>query len=500
MPPKRTFAAFEQHQATSMSISPPRAARQHADSDPIGRDCPLPSSSTAPAPRSNHAPETTARAREASPQDDRPPVKKRKLERKRREQQERSLEWQEEMKTFPSRPDILHDHQVLLTSPSREGEGLPEDNASGPASDAVPCVAARSPASLGTNLAVAGALQPSAARMPQTQEDRLSPGLATPSLTDSTAFGGEGWLSPRATSPEFPHSSALTPTEEAGYTVSMADLWLTATPWGLGVDTSSSGSMTPPLDLAAISQPPNEICAFPDPFAVSLLPLEPSQATYAEFFVWLEDNRLRGARTFGTPPGSLAAVFPPSGVEISGSHPHGIVDGAAAYYRRRFELATSPPPRSSTRRSGSLAADSIAPPPPAFYQQMASQWPSSGISLAETMGSADFRNWNAPQNAVASAFTADDGSSSRTSAAASVTPESALPRTCTYADSAHLGLGYGLAECVAGRPVDMPLTGQVAVSPNDMPPLTMPGASMEGTQGYRQPSQTESSLARWNSP
>lgn len=453
-------------------------------------------SGIAPPPNANRAPVTTAHPRQAFPRGGRSLVQIQKLKPKCRDERKRRLQWREEVKTFPtSRPDILHDREIHLTPPPPEGERPPEAQWSRRASLGAPCVVGTSPASLGSHLAANSAFQPSAAGTSQTQEGRLSLGSVTPLA--HPAFGGEGSHSPWAASSSASHySNALTPTEEGAYTASAASQW-PDTPWAPGVDTSSSGSMTPPLNLATISQPTNGISPLSDPYNGSFIPLENSQAAYARFLAQFEDTRLRRLRTFGT-TGSSVTIPQPSAAAISDGHPHGPVGGAAAYYRHHLELAMSPPPRPRTRRSGSIVANSVAPHRPSFHPQTASQWASSGgFHLSDTTRFAESRNWDALASNVASASTADGGSSTHTSTAASDTSDSSSPRT--YAASAVVGLGYGPTNSIAGWREGTLATGQSATPPSDMPPLSMSGPASAG-QGYRQRGETESSLAHWNLP
>lgn len=506
---KRKFPGYEQREASPTSnkrskckspqrepvdrTGDPVAPAQRQDAAPSGSNLQASGGSgIAPSPSANQALLTTAHPRQAFPRGGRSLVQTQKLKPKCRDERKRRLQWREEVKTFPtSRPDILHDREIHLTPPPPEGERLLEDHGSGVVPAGAPCVTATTPASLGSHLAVTSAFQPSAAGASQTQESRLGLGSVTPSLAHSM-FGGEGSHSPwTASSSASPYSNALIPTGQGAYTVSAASQW-PDTPWAPGVDTSSSGSMSPPLHLATMSQPTSGISPLSDPYNGSFIPLENSQAAYARFLAQFEDDRLRRMRTFGT-TGSSVTIPQSSAAAISDGHPHGPVGGAAAYYRHRLELAMSPPPRPRTRRSGNIAANFVAPPPPAFYPQTAPQWP----SLSETMAIARPRNWDAPASNVASASIADGGSSTRTSTAASHNSNSSSPRA--YAASAHVGLGHGPADGVVRWQEDTLPTGQSATPRNDLPPAPMSGlASAGGSQGYRQRGQTESSLAYWN--
>lgn len=511
---KRKFGGYEQREASPTSNkrskckSPQRepvdctgdsvTPTQRQDAAPSGSNLQASGSGIAPPPSANPAPVTTAHPRQAFPRDGGSLMQKQKLKPKCRDERKRRLQWREEVKAFPaSRPDILHDREIHLTPPPPAGERLPEDHGSGRASAGAPCIVARSPASLGSHLAATSAFQPGAAGASQTQEGRLSLGSATPSLAHST-FGGEGSHSPwAASSSASPYSNALTPTGESAYTVSAASRWPN-TPWAPGVDTSSSGSMSPPLNLATMSQPTNGISPLSDPYNGSFIPLENSQAAYARFLAQFEDDRLRRLRAFGT-TGSSVTVPQPSAAAISDGHPHGPVGGAAAYYRHRLELAISPPPRPRTRRSGSIAANAVAPHRPSFHPQTATQRASSGFHLSDTTMFAESRNWDAPASNVASASTADGGSSTRTSTAASDASDSSSPRT--YAASAVVGLGYGPTNSIVGWREGTLATGQSATPPSDMPPPPMSDpANAGGSQRYRQRGQTESSLAHWNLP
>lgn len=395
------------------------------------------------------------------------------------------------MKTFPSRPDILHDYQIVLPSPSPEGKVYPEVATPGPSP------ADGAPRTVPAPSNAASALHASGTGAPQAQASQHNPETTTASST-SPASGGEDSNPLLIASSSSLHVIACIPPEEPEYMVSPTGPLLTDTPWTHAVDSSSSGSTSPPLDLATVSQPFSMISALSDPFNGSLIPLEHSQAAYARFLAQLEDDRLRRMRTFGT-AGSSATVSPLSTVEISSGHEYGIAGGAAAYFRHQVETSTSPPPRPRTRRSGSLAARSIAPHPLGFNPQMAPECPSGGFSLSETAGRANSRNRDAPASNVASTSTAEGGSSSRISAADSVTSEWCSPHT--YVASTHVGLRHGPAGGVVGWREDMLATGQSATPRSDMSPLWMIGpARAGGPQEYRQKGQTESSLAHWNLP
>lgn len=492
---KRKFHGYEQREASPTSnkrskckspqrelvdrTGDPVAPAQRQDAAPSGSNLQASGSGIAPPPSADRAPVTTAQPRPASPRGGRSLVQKQKLKPRCRDERKRRLQWREEVKAFPaSRPDILHDREIHLTPPPPAGERLPEDHESGRASTGALCATTTSPAPLGSHIAASSAFQPSAAGTSQTQEGRLSLGSATPSLAHST-IGGESSHSPwAATSSASPYSNALTPTEEGAYTVSAASQWPDMS-WAPRLNTSSSGSMSPPLHLATLSQPTNGISPPSDPYNGSFIPLENSQAAYARFLAQFEDDRPRRLRAFGT-TGSSVTIPRPSAAASSDGHPHGPVGGAAAYYRHRLELAMSPPPRPRTRRSGSIAANSVAPHRPSFHPQTAIQWASSGFHLSDTTLFAESSNWDAPASNVASASTTYGGSSTRTSTAASDTFDSSSPRI--YAASAVVGLGYGPTP-----------------PPSDMPPLSMSGPASAG-QGYRQRGETESSLAHWNLP
>ncbi|KAL1945223.1 hypothetical protein VTO73DRAFT_2074 [Trametes versicolor] len=510
---KRKFSGYEQREASPTSnkrskckspqrepvdrTGDPVAPAQRQDAAPSGSNLQASGGSgIAPSPSPNQALVTTAHPRQEFPRGGRSLVQTQKLKPKCRDERKRRLQWREEVKTFPtSRPDILHDREIHLTPPPPAGERFPEDHGSGVVPAGAPYITATTPASLGSHLAATSSFQPSAAGTSQTQESRLGLGSVTPSLAHST-FGGEGSHSPwTASSSASPYSNALIPTGQGAYTVSAASQW-PDTPWAPGVDTSSSGSMSPPPIFATMSQSTSGISPLSDPYNGSFIPLENSQAAYARFLAQFEDDRLRRMRTFGT-TGSSVTVPQPSAAAISDGHPHGPVGGAAAYYRHRLELAMSPPPRPRTRRSGSIAGNSVAPHRPSFRPQTATQGAPSGFHLSNTTLFAS-RNWDAPAIVVASASSADGGSSTRTSGAASDTSESS-PHS-TYAASAHVRLGYGPADGVVGWR-DGALTTGSATPRNDMPPPPMSSpASAGGSPGYRQRGQTETSLAHWNLP
>lgn len=485
---KRRFSGYEQREASPTSnkrskckspqrepvdrTGDPVAPAQRQDAAPSGSNLQASASSIAPPPSSNRAPVTKAHPRQAFPRGGRSLVQTQKLKPKCRDERKRRLQWREEVKTFPtSRPDILHDREIHLTPPPPEGERFLEDHGSGVVPAGAPYITATTPASLGSHLVATSSFQPSAAGTSQTQESRLGLGSVTPSLAHST-FGGEGSHSPwTASSSASPYSNALIPTGQGAYTVSGASQW-PDTPWAPGVDTSSSGSMSPPPIFAT---------------------MENSQAAYARFLAQFEDTRLRRFDTTG----SSVSVPQPSAAASSGGHPHGPVGGAAACYRHRLELAMSPPPRPRTRRSGSIAGNSVAPHRPSFRPQTATQGAPSGFHLSNTTLFAS-RNWDAPANVVASASSADGGSSTRTSGAASDTSDSS-PHS-TYAASAHVRLGYGPADGVVGWREGALTTGSTTPR-NDMPPPPMSSpACTGGLPGYRQRGQTESSLAHWNLP
>lgn len=316
MPPKRTFAGYEQHEASPTSNK--RTRRKSPQQGLVERDCdplmPAQPQRAAPSRRSGRATSRggrrTVHPRKTSRNDDGSSASgkntaagtKAEISEKSAREKERASEWREKVKTFPSRPDILHDYQIVLPSPSPEGKVYPEVATPGPSP------ADGAPRTVPAPSNAASALHASGTGAPQAQASQHNPETTTASST-SPVSGGEDSNPLLIASSSSLHVIACIPPEEPEYMVSPTGPLLTDTPWTHAVDSSSSGSTSPPLDLATVSQPFSMISALSDPFNGSLIPLEHSQAAYARFLAQLEDDRLRRMRTFGT-AGSSATVSP----------------------------------------------------------------------------------------------------------------------------------------------------------------------------------------------